>query len=106
MPATSKYHSYGSSAGARDFYLARIASSRASTTIQAVTNARNFQNECRTPWTRDPSASTTMTRRNAINAVTSSYSLVADDDVRAALERTEAANKAAPASNVIALRQA
>jgi integrase len=34
------------------------------------------------------------------------YRIVADDDVRAALERTEAANKAAPASNVIALRQA
>jgi integrase len=32
------------------------------------------------------------------------YRIVADDDVRIALERTEAANKAAPASNVIALR--
>ena len=33
------------------------------------------------------------------------YRIVADDDVRAALERTEAANKTAPVSNVIALRQ-
>jgi len=33
------------------------------------------------------------------------YRIVADDDVRAALERTEAANKTAPVTNVIALRQ-
>ena len=32
------------------------------------------------------------------------YRIVADDDVKAALERTEAANRAAPASNVVALR--
>ena len=32
------------------------------------------------------------------------YRIVADDDVKAALERTEAANKAAPVSNVVALR--
>ena len=36
---------------------------------------------------------------------TERYRIVADDDVRAALERAEAANKTAPVSNVIALRQ-
>jgi integrase len=34
------------------------------------------------------------------------YRIVADDDVRTALERTEAAMKAAPVRNVIALRSA
>jgi hypothetical protein len=33
------------------------------------------------------------------------YRIVADDDVRAALERADTANKTAPASNVIALHQ-
>jgi hypothetical protein len=33
------------------------------------------------------------------------YRIVTDDDVRAALERTEAAAKLAPASNVVVLRR-
>ncbi len=40
----------------------------------AVTKVSSFQNECRTPWTRDPITSTTISRRNASNTVTSSYS--------------------------------
>jgi hypothetical protein len=43
-------------------------------TAQTTTKASTFQNECRMPWTRDPNTSTTISRRNASKAVTSSYS--------------------------------
>jgi hypothetical protein len=54
-------------------YFERIASSRASTTTHAVTKARSCHQESRTPRTRAPIANMTIRKRNAMNALTSSF---------------------------------